>query len=67
LTRQSAARIIVDLVMTSLFLCALAYRIIGDIAHEWIGVSFFAVHIAHNIINLRWLLAGGTARVFVFC
>ena len=48
------ARIIIDLVLTILFLFAYAYRIIGDIAHEWVGVSIFALFIAHNVINHRW-------------
>jgi hypothetical protein len=48
------ARLIIDLAMTILMLCALAYRIIGDTAHEWIGVSMFVLVIAHNSINRRW-------------
>ena len=47
-------RIIIDLCLTILLLCAYAYRIIGDIAHEWIGVSVFVLFIAHNVINYRW-------------
>jgi hypothetical protein len=49
-----AARLIIDLAMTILLLCAYAYRIIGDAAHEWIGISVFALFIAHNTINSRW-------------
>ncbi|MCL1932072.1 MAG: DUF4405 domain-containing protein [Treponema sp.] len=49
-----AVRIIIDLCMTILLLCAYAYRIIGDIAHEWIGVFVFVLFIAHNVINYRW-------------
>jgi hypothetical protein len=33
------ARVIIDLAMTILLLCAYAYRITGDTAHEWIGIS----------------------------
>jgi hypothetical protein len=40
--------------MIIILLCAYAYRIIGDIAHEWIGVSVFVFFIAHNVINFRW-------------
>jgi hypothetical protein len=47
-------RLVIDLAMTLLLLCAYAYRIIGDTAHEWIGVSVFTLFIAHNIINWRW-------------
>jgi hypothetical protein len=61
MTLQLAARLIcqrlriwLDLAMTVLLLCAFAYRITGDIAHEWIGVSVFLLFIAHNIINRKW-------------
>jgi hypothetical protein len=52
--KRITARLIIDLAMTLLLLCAYAYRIIGDAAHEWVGVSVFALFIAHTIINRRW-------------
>jgi hypothetical protein len=54
MNRQLAARLIIDFAMTVLLLCAYAYRITGDVAHEWIGISVFALFIAHNAINWRW-------------
>jgi hypothetical protein len=54
MNRQLAARLIIDFVMTVLLLCAYAYRIIGDVAHEWVGIAVFASFIAHNAINWRW-------------
>jgi hypothetical protein len=61
MTRQLVARLIcktlrilLDLAMTILLLCAFAYRITGDAAHEWIGVSVFVLFIVHNIINRKW-------------
>ncbi|MDR2798634.1 MAG: DUF4405 domain-containing protein [Treponema sp.] len=47
-------RVLLDLVMTILLLYAYAYRITGDAAHEWIGVSVLALFILHTIINRRW-------------
>jgi hypothetical protein len=54
MTKRLLARLVIDLAMTVLLLFALAYRIIGDAAHEWVGVSLCAMFIAHNIINRRW-------------
>jgi hypothetical protein len=54
MNKKSAARLIIDLGMTILLLCAYAYRIVGDAAHEWIGISVFALFIVHNLINRRW-------------
>jgi Kef-type K+ transport system membrane component KefB len=53
-TRQKAARLVIDLAMTVLLLLALGYRITGDIAHEWLGVSLCVMFIAHNIVNRKW-------------
>jgi hypothetical protein len=47
-------RLIIDLAMTVLLLCAMGYRITGDVAHEWIGVVMTALFIAHNAVNWRW-------------
>jgi hypothetical protein len=54
MTRKLAVRFIIDLAMTILILFALAYRITGDIAHEWIGISVCVLFIVHNGINWRW-------------
>lgn len=54
MNRALTVRIIIDLAIIILLLCAYAYRIIGDTAHEWIGVSVFVLFIAHNVINYRW-------------
>jgi len=51
---KKAARLVIDLTMTVLLLFALAYRIIGDAAHEWVGVSLCVLFVANNIINRRW-------------
>jgi hypothetical protein len=54
MNRQPAARLIINFAMTVLLLCAYAYRIIGDVAHEWIGIAVFASFVVHNAINWRW-------------
>jgi hypothetical protein len=54
MNKKLAVRLIIDLTMTVLLICAYAYRIIGDTAHEWIGISVFALFITHNTINWRW-------------
>jgi hypothetical protein len=49
-----AVKLVIDLAMTVFLLCALAYRIIGDVAHEWIGIAMTALFVAHNAVNWRW-------------
>jgi hypothetical protein len=47
-------RLTIDLWMTALLLFAMAYRITGDAAHEWIGVAVSILFVAHNAVNWRW-------------
>ncbi|MDR2198289.1 MAG: DUF4405 domain-containing protein [Deltaproteobacteria bacterium] len=62
--RRLTKRLIFDVAMLILLLCAYAYRVIGDAAHEWIGIFVCALFIAHNVINRRWyndIFKGGHA------
>jgi hypothetical protein len=52
--KKLTARLLIDFAMTGLLLCALAYRLTGDTAHEWVGIAMFAVCIAHNTLNWKW-------------
>lgn len=47
-------RIFIDLAMTALILTAMAFRIIGGITHEIIGVAVIILFIWHNILNYRY-------------
>ena len=47
-------RLTVDLSMTVLIMLAFAYHITDNTAHEWIGISFIALCIAHVLINKQW-------------
>jgi hypothetical protein len=54
MTVRLMVRLIIDFVMMVLMLFALSYRIIGDVSHEWIGVSLFVLFVVHTTINFRW-------------
>lgn len=47
-------RISIDLVMTVLLLLQMAYMLIGNTAHEWIGIVMFVLFILHHVLNTRW-------------
>lgn len=49
-----ALKMTVDLVMTTLLLCQMAYMLIGEITHEWTGASMFLLFVLHHIFNIRW-------------
>lgn len=40
--------------MTTLLPLLMAYSLIGETAHEWIGTSMLLLFVAHHILNYRW-------------
>lgn len=51
---QLIIKICVDIVMTVVLLLLMAYMLIGDKAHEWLGVVMIALIILHHVLNLKW-------------
>ena len=52
--RQGKLRRIVDISMTVLLLLQMAYQVMGEAAHEWLGMGMTALVIVHQILNRRW-------------
>jgi hypothetical protein len=50
-------RIVLDIAMTVLLLCAYACRITGKTVHIWIGVIMFVLFAVHIFINRSWIKA----------
>ena len=48
-------KIILDSIMLILLLLLMAYSLIGESIHEWLGITMFAVFILHHILNHKWL------------
>ena len=50
---------IVDVGMTILLLCLMAYQVTGETAHEWIGIGMTVLVIVHQILMLLfWVFIG---------
>lgn len=47
-------KIFIDLVMTMLLLMLMAYQIVGEKLHEWLGVGMVVLFIIHNLLNIHW-------------
>lgn len=54
MSRKRKLQIGVDLCMTILLPLLMAYSLIGETAHEWIGASMLILFVAHHILNYRW-------------
>lgn len=48
------AKICVDIGMTIALLLLMLYELIGQAAHEWIGLGIFVLFIVHHILNRKW-------------
>ena len=44
----------VDVCMTILLLCLMAYQVTGEALHEWIGIGMTVLVIIHQILNRKW-------------
>ena len=53
---KAKIKMVVDIVMLILFLMQMAYHLIGDPLHEWMGIMLFVFVILHNILNRKYYL-----------
>ena len=44
----------IDLAVTVLLLCLMAYQVTGEALHEWCGVSMTVLLFLHHALNFRW-------------
>ena len=51
---KDLAREFVDITMTVLLLCLMAYQVTGESMHEWVGIGMTVLLIVHHILNIRW-------------
>ena len=47
-------RIATDLIMTALLLLLMSYSLVGEAAHEWLGVGIFLLFLLHHFLNKNW-------------
>lgn len=45
----------VDLGMTVLLPLLMAYSLVGEAAHEWLGIAMLVLFILHHALNFKWL------------
>lgn len=49
-------KIVIDAGMIILILLQMAYHLVGDSLHGWMGIMLFVLLILHNIIDRKWYL-----------
>ena len=50
-------KISIDSAMTLALLLLMAYGLVGEAAHEWLGMGMFALFLLHHLLNRRWIRA----------
>lgn len=48
------ARLACDVLMTAALLLLMAYEMVGQAAHEWLGIGMFLLFLGHHILNIQW-------------
>ena len=51
---KTIIKIIVDVIMTVLFIVCMGYHLTENKTHEWLGTVLFALFILHHILNFGW-------------
>ena len=51
---KTFARLAVDLAMALLLPCLMAYLLVGETAHEWLGAGMFGLFALHHALNAHW-------------
>ncbi|MBD5104211.1 MAG: DUF4405 domain-containing protein [Ruminococcaceae bacterium] len=47
-------KIAADISMTVILLLLTAYSLVGEAAHEWLGIAVFVLFVLHHILNVKW-------------
>ncbi len=51
---KMTAKIMADISMTVALLLLMTYELIGQAAHEWVGIGMFVLFILHHVLNGKW-------------
>ncbi len=51
---KRVVKIILDIIMYLVFAALMQEHLWSDGLHEWIGITLFALFVAHSILNFRW-------------
>ena len=54
MSRKRKLQIVIDLCMALLLPLLMAYSLIGETVHEWLGTAMLLLFVAHHILNYRW-------------
>lgn len=59
-------KILVDIGMMLCLLFLMPYSLLGETAHEWIGMAMLVLFIAHHLLNRKWLMSIAKGKYSLF-
>ena len=54
MNRKFKIKIAVDVLMTISLLFLMSFELIGDAAHEWLGMAMCFLFVVHHVLNRKW-------------
>ena len=54
MNRRWKVKMTVDVLMTAALLFLMSFELVGDAAHEWIGMGMFLLFLLHHFLNRKW-------------
>lgn len=54
MTAKRKFQIAIDMMMTVLLPLLVAYQLIGEAVHEWLGICMFLLFLCHHLLNRHW-------------
>ena len=66
MNRKLSVRIFIDIGMTVCLLLLMPYSLLGETAHEWIGMGICVLFVMHHVLNRRWMASIAKGRYTLF-
>lgn len=54
MTAKRKFQIMIDMMMTVMLPLLMAYQLIGESVHEWLGICMFLLFLCHHLLNSHW-------------
>lgn len=54
MTAKRKFQIVIDMMMTVMLPLLMAYQLIGEAVHEWLGICMFLLFLCHHLLNPHW-------------
>lgn len=66
MSKKAVLKLVVDMLMTVGLLLLMSYSLLGEAAHEWVGIAMFALFVLHHGLNMKWTKSLGRGRYTPF-